>query len=199
MPTDMLPPGPARCPWCGTDPIYVAYHDSEWGVPERGSRALWEKLVLDGFQAGLSWITILRKRDAFRAAFAGFDPRTVARWGEPEVQRLLGNAGIVRHRGKIEAAIQSARAWERIEDRQGFSGFIWQHTDGRPVQNRFRTPAEVPAETDVSRRLSRALKAEGIRFCGPTIVYAFLQAAGVVNDHLLTCPRHAAVAALAQG
>lgn len=199
MPTDMLPPGPARCPWCGTDPVYVAYHDREWGVPERNSRALWEKLVLDGFQAGLSWITILRKRDAFRAAFAGFDPRIVARWGEPQVQRLLGNAGIVRHRGKIEAAIQSARAWERIEDRQGFSGFIWQHTDGQPVQNRFRTPAEVPAETDVSRRLSRALKAEGIRFSGPTIVYAFLQAAGVVNDHLLTCPRHAGVAALAQG
>lgn len=199
MPTEMMPPGPARCPWCGTDPVYVAYHDREWGVPERNSRALWEKLVLDGFQAGLSWITILRKRDAFRAAFAGFDPRIVARWGEPQVQRLLGNAGIVRHRGKIEAAIQSARAWERIEDRQGFSGFIWQHTDGHPVQNRFRTPAEVPAETDVSRRLSRALKAEGIRFSGPTIVYAFLQAAGVVNDHLLTCPRHAEVAALAQG
>ena len=199
MPTEMMPPGPARCPWCGTDPVYVAYHDREWGVPERNSRALWEKLVLDGFQAGLSWITILRKRDAFRAAFAGFDPWIVARWGEPQVQRLLGNAGIVRHRGKIEAAIQSARAWERIEDRQGFSGFIWQHTDGQPVQNRFRTPAEVPAETDVSRRLSRALKAEGIRFCGPTIVYAFLQAAGVVNDHLLTCPRHAEVAALAQG
>jgi DNA-3-methyladenine glycosylase I len=199
MPAEMMPPGPARCPWCGTDPVYVAYHDREWGVPERNSRALWEKLVLDGFQAGLSWITILRKRDAFRAAFAGFDPRIVARWGEPQVQRLLGDAGIVRHRGKIEAAIQSARAWERIEDRQGFSGFIWQHTDGQPVQNRFRTPAEVPAETDVSRRLSRALKAEGIRFSGPTIVYAFLQAAGVVNDHLLTCPRHAEVAALAQG
>lgn len=199
MPTDMMPPGPARCPWCGTDPGYVAYHDREWGVPERDSRALWEKLVLDGFQAGLSWITILRKRDAFRLAFAGFDPRIVARWGEPQVQRLLGDAGIVRHRGKIEAAIQSARAWERIEDRQGFAGFIWQHTDGHPVQNRFRTPAEVPAETALSRGLSRALNAEGIKFSGPTIVYAFLQATGVVNDHLLGCPRHAEVAALAQG
>ena len=155
--------------------------------------------MLDGFQAGLSWITILRKRDAFRAAFAGFDPRTVARWGDAEVQVLLGNAGIVRHRGKIEAAIQSARAWERIEDRQGFAEFIWQHTDGRPVHNKFSTPAEVPTETDVSRSLSRALKAEGIRFSGPTIVYAFLQATGVVNDHLLGCPRHAEVAALAQG
>jgi DNA-3-methyladenine glycosylase I len=199
MTADWLSPDPERCPWCGTDPVYVAYHDTEWGVPERDSRALWEKLVLDGFQAGLSWITILRKRDAFRAAFAGFDPRTVARWGDPEVQGLLGNAGIVRHRGKIEAAIQSARAWERIEDRQGFADFIWQHTDGRPLQNRFRTPAEVPTETGLSRSLSKALKAEGIRFSGPTIVYAFLQATGVVNDHLLGCPRHAEVAARAQG
>ena len=197
MAEDVPRPGPARCPWCGTDPLYVAYHDTEWGVPERDSRALWEKLVLDGFQAGLSWITILRKRDAFRAAFAGFDPRTVARWGDAEVQGLLGNAAIVRHRGKIEAAIQSARAWERIEARQGFADFIWQHTDGRPVHNRFRTPAEVPTETDVSRSLSKALKAEGIRFSGPTIVYAFLQASGIVNDHLVTCLRHAEVAALA--
>jgi DNA-3-methyladenine glycosylase I len=197
MTEDWPSPEPARCPWCGIDPVYVAYHDTEWGVPERDSRALWEKLVLDGFQAGLSWITILRKRAAFRAAFAGFDPRTVARWGEPEVQVLLGNAGIVRHRGKIEATIQSARAWERIEDRQGFADFIWQHADGRPVQNSFRTPAEVPTQTGVSRSLSKALKAEGIRFSGPTIVYAFLQATGVVNDHLLGCPRHAEVAALA--
>ena len=199
MTADWLSPDPELCPWCGTDPVDVAYHDTEWGVPERDSRALWEKLVLDGFQAGLSWITILRKRDAFRAAFAGFDPRTVARWGDPEVQGLLDNAGIVRHRGKIEAAIQSARSWERIEDRMGFANFIWQHADGRPLQNRFRSPAEVPTETDVSRSLSRALKAEGIRFSGPTIVYAFLQATGVVNDHLLGCPRHAEVAALAQG
>jgi DNA-3-methyladenine glycosylase I len=168
-------------------------------VPERDSRALFEKLILDGFQAGLSWITILRKRDAFRAAFAGFDPRAVARWGEPDVQVLLGNAGIVRHRGKIEAAIQSARAWERIEDRMGVADFIWQHADGRPVQNIFRTPAEVPTETALSRSLSKALKAEGIRFSGPTIVYAFLQATGVVNDHLLGCHRHAEVAALARG
>jgi DNA-3-methyladenine glycosylase I len=197
MTEDWPSPEPARCPWCGIDPVYVAYHDTEWGVPERDSRALWEKLVLDGFQAGLSWITILRKRAAFRAAFAGFDPRTVARWGEPEVQVLLCNAGIVRHRGKIEATIQSARAWERIEDRQGFADFIWQHADGRPVQNSFRTPAEVPTQTGVSRSLSKALKAEGIRFSGPTIVYAFLQATGVVNDHLLGCPRHAEVAALA--
>ena len=199
MTADCISNGPDRCLWCGSDPVYVAYHDTEWGVPERDSRALWEKLVLEGFQAGLSWITILRKRDAFRAAFAGFDPREVARWGEAEVQLLLGNAGIVRHRGKIEAAIQSARAWERIEDRQGFADFIWQQTDGRPVQNRFRSPAEVPAETGISRSLSKALKAEGIRFSGPTIVYAFLQASGLVNDHLLDCPRHLEVAALGQG
>jgi DNA-3-methyladenine glycosylase I len=199
MTADCISNGPDRCLWCGSDPVYVAYHDTEWGVPERDSRALWEKLVLEGFQAGLSWITILRKRDAFRAAFAGFDPREVARWGKAEVQLLLGNAGIVRHRGKIEAAIQSARAWERIEDRQGFADFIWQHTDGRPVQNRFRSPAEVPAETGISRSLSKALKAEGIRFSGPTIVYAFLQASGLVNDHLLDCPRHLEVAALGQG
>jgi DNA-3-methyladenine glycosylase I len=185
---------PARCPWCGTDPLYVAYHDTEWGVPEHDPRALWEKLVLDGFQAGLAWITILRKRDAFRAAFAGFDPNVIASWGEPEVQRLLADPGIVRHRGKIEATIDSARAFQRIEAREGFAPFIWRHTGGRPLVNRFASMAEVPAETDLSRRLSKDLKAEGIRFCGPTIVYAFLQACGVVNDHLLTCPRHAELA-----
>jgi DNA-3-methyladenine glycosylase I len=184
------PETPVRCPWCGTDPLYVAYHDQEWGVAEYDSRALWEKLVLDGFQAGLSWITILRKRDAFRSAFAGFDPQVVARWGEPEVQVLLANPGIVRHRGKIEAAIQSARAWERIEARQGFADFLWQYTGGRPVLNRFQTPAQVPAETGLSRRLSRDLRSAGFKFCGPTIVYAFMQATGMVNDHLVSCHRH---------
>jgi DNA-3-methyladenine glycosylase I len=169
----------------------VAYHDTEWGVPEHDPRALWEKLVLDGFQAGLAWITILRKRESFRAAFAGFDPNVIAGWGEPEVQRLLADPGIVRHRGKIEATIDSARAFKRIEARAGFAHFIWRHTEGRPVVNRFATMADVPAETDLSRRISKGLKAEGVRFCGPTIVYAFLQACGVVNDHLVTCPRHA--------
>ena len=185
-----------RCPWCGSDPLYVAYHDEEWGVPEWDGRALYEKLMLDGFQAGLAWITILRKREAFRDAFAGFRPDVVARWGEADVVRLLGNAGIVRHRGKIEAAIDGARAWARIEEREGFAPFLWKFVDGEPVQSRLAAMQEVPAETGTSKAMSRALKAEGFRFCGPTIVYAFMQAVGMVNDHLLTCPRHVEVAAL---
>jgi DNA-3-methyladenine glycosylase I len=186
-----------RCPWCGTDPLYVAYHDTEWGVPERDGRALWEKLILDGFQAGLSWITILRKRAAFRAAFADFDPATVASWGEPEVARLLADPGIIRHRGKIEGTIRSARAYLTIEEREGFSHFLWRFLDGRPQQNRFAQLSEVPAATALSEAMSRALKREGFAFCGPTITYAFMQATGMVNDHLTTCPRHAEVAALA--
>mgnify|MGYP000028643217 CR=1 FL=1 len=186
-----------RCAWCGTDPLYVAYHDTEWGVPEYDARALWEKLILDGFQAGLAWITILRKRENFRAAFDGFDPRRIARWGEADVVRLLGDPGIVRSRAKIEAAIGNARAWERIEDSRGFAAFLWDFVDGRPVQNAWAGMAEVPAQTDTSRAMSKALKAEGFRFCGPVIVYAFMQATGMVNDHVVTCPRHAAVARLA--
>jgi DNA-3-methyladenine glycosylase I len=185
-----------RCGWVGEAPVYIAYHDREWGVPERDSRALYEKLVLDGFQAGLSWITILRKRENFRAAFQGFEPRRIARWNEAEVRRLLGNAGIVRHRGKIESAIGNARAWLEIEDREGFSDFIWSRVDGVPIQNAWSRLEDVPAATPLSERLSRDLKAAGFRFCGPTIVYAFMQAVGMVNDHLVTCPRHAAVAAL---
>lgn len=185
-----------RCAWCGSDPLYVAYHDEEWGVPERDPRALWEKLVLDGFQAGLAWITILRKRERFRAAFSGFDPAVVAGWGEAEVARLLADPGIVRHRGKIEAAIGNARAYLEIEAREGFAPFLWKHVDGVPVQNRFATMAEVPAETEVSRRMSRELRRAGFRFCGPTIVYAVMQATGMVNDHLTGCPRHDAVARL---
>ena len=182
-----------RCPWCGNDPLYVAYHDTEWGVPERDGRALWEKLVLDGFQAGLAWITILRKRENFRTAFAGFDPATVARWGEPEIARLLADAGIVRHRGKIEATIAGARAYLDIEEREGFSNFCWEFVDGAPIRNCFATQAEVPAETPLSHRFSKELKARGFRFCGPTIVYAWMEATGMVNDHLVTCPRHAAL------
>jgi DNA-3-methyladenine glycosylase I len=188
---------PKRCPWCGTDPLYVAYHDEEWGVPEWDSRALYEKLVLDGFQAGLAWITILRKRDAFRSGFAGFRPEIVASWGEPEVVRLLGDAEIVRHRGKIEAAIDGARAWLRIEEREGFDRFVWKFVDGRPVQTQRGDMSDIPAQTETSVALSRALKAEGFRFCGPTIVYAFMQAVGMVNDHITRCPRHAQVAAMA--
>ncbi len=185
-----------RCSWCGTDPLYVDYHDTEWGVPEWDSRALWEKLILDGFQAGLAWITILRKRDAFRQAFQGFDPHVIAKWGEPDVQRLLGDAGIVRHRGKIEATIGNARAWAEIEAREGFDKFLWSYLDGRPLQNRFASMAEVPAETDLSKQISKDLKKAGFRFCGPTIVYAFMQAVGMVNDHLVTCPAHERVARL---
>ena len=183
-----------RCGWCGQEPIYVEYHDTEWGVPEYDSRALWEKLILDGFQAGLSWLTILKKRDAFRAGFDGFDPRIVAGYGTDEVTRLLGDAGIVRHRGKIEATIGNARAWAEIEARQGFDTFLWSYVDGKPLQNRFRTLADVPAETKLSRQVSKDLKAAGFKFCGPTIVYAFMQATGLVNDHLVTCPRHREVA-----
>ena len=187
-----------RCGWCGTDPIYVAYHDDEWGVPERDARALYEKLVLDGFQAGLSWYTILRKRDAFRAGFAGFDPDVVATWGEPEVTGLLGDAGIVRHRGKIEAAITNAQAWRQLEDTYpgGFSGFIWSAVDGRPVQRGLTELAQVPATDPRTDELAKRLKKAGFRFCGPTIVYAFAQAVGMFNDHLVTCPAHARCAAL---
>lgn len=182
-----------RCPWCGTDPLYVAYHDTEWGVPERDGRALWEKLVLDGFQAGLAWITILRKREAFRAAFAGFRPEIVAGWGEAEIARLLADPGIVRHRGKIAAAIRGARAFLAIEEREGFAAFLWDHVDGEPVQNAWATPREVPATTPLAERLSKRLTERGFAFCGPTITYAFMQAVGMVNDHLASCPRHAAL------
>ncbi len=185
-----------RCPWCGDDPLYQAYHDHEWGVPERDGRALWEKLVLDGFQAGLAWITILRKRDAFRAAFDGFEPGVIARWGEDDVRRLLADPGIVRHRGKIEATIGNARAYLAIEEAEGFAPFLWSFVDGAPVQNRPRVMEDVPTDTPVSREMSRALRARGFKFCGPTIVYAFMEATGMVNDHLVTCPAHARVAAL---
>jgi DNA-3-methyladenine glycosylase I len=190
---------PERCAWCGDDPLYVAYHDTEWGVPEYDSRALWEKLILDGFQAGLAWITILRKRDNFRNAFKGFDPNAIAGWGAAEVDRLLSDPGIVRHRGKIEAAIGNARAWQAIEEKEGFSQFVWNRVDGRPIQANPQGMAEVPAETPLSRQVSRDLKAAGFKFCGPTIVYAWMQACGVVNDHVVTCHRHADVARMGRG
>jgi DNA-3-methyladenine glycosylase I len=187
-----------RCPWCGIDPIYVAYHDDEWGAPEWDSRALWEKLILDGFQAGLSWITILKKRENFRKAFGGFDPERIARYDEAEVVRILADPGVVRHRGKIEAAIGNARAWIEIEEEGGFDRFLWDFTGGAPIQNAFGAMGEVPAETPLSREISKALKARGFKFCGPTIVYAFMQAVGMVNDHLTGCPRHAAVARMSR-
>ena len=186
-----------RCEWCGSDPLYVSYHDHEWGVPEWDSRALWEKLILDGFQAGLAWITILRKRENFRAAFKGFDPHLIAEWGDDEVSQLLSDPGIIRHRGKIEATIGNARAWQEIEAETGFDEFLWRYVDGIPLQNRFLTMADIPGESRLSQQISKDLKRAGFKFCGPTIVYAFMQAVGMVNDHIVACPRHAAVADLA--
>jgi len=183
-----------RCGWAGDDAIYQAYHDTEWGVPEHDRRALWEKLVLDGFQAGLSWLTILRKRENFRAAFEGFDPNIIAGWDETDVERCLNDRGIIRHRGKIEATIGNARAWQKIEAEQGFERYLWDFVDGRPIQNRWKNLTEVPAETEISRAISTDLKKRGFKFCGPVIVYAFMQAVGMVNDHLVTCPCHARVA-----
>jgi len=187
-----------RCGWAGPDQIYLDYHDSEWGVPEHDSRALWEKLVLDGFQAGLSWITILKKRENFRTAFAGLDPDVIAGWDEAEIARLLSDPGIIRHRGKIAATIGNAQAWQRIECNGGFDRFLWDYVDGVPIQNQWQTLAQVPAYTALSERISKDLKSAGFRFCGPTIVYAFMQAVGMVNDHLVTCPRHEDVSLMAK-
>jgi DNA-3-methyladenine glycosylase I len=191
--------GAVRCPWPGEDPLYVAYHDEEWGVPEFDDRALYEKLVLDGFQAGLSWITILRKRENFRRAFAGFEPQKIARFGERQVTRLLQDEGIIRSRAKIEAAIKGARLWLEImeKDKGGFTHFIWKHVDGRPRVNRYRTAGQVPAKTKMSEALSKDLKDHGFNFCGPVIVYAFAQAVGMVNDHIVACHRYEPCAKLA--
>jgi DNA-3-methyladenine glycosylase I len=187
-----------RCWWPGADPLYVAYHDTEWGVPEYDSRALFEKLILDGFQAGLSWITILRKRENFRQAFSNFDPAAIARFGPAQVDALMRDAGIVRNRAKIDATVASARAWLSIEEREGFSTFLWDFVDGRPLQPSPRTRADIPTESEISRRISKALKSQGFNFCGPTIVYAFMQAVGITNDHLVGCFRHPECAALSE-
>jgi DNA-3-methyladenine glycosylase I len=181
------PDGRARCPWAGRDPLYVAYHDAEWGKPERDGRALFEKLILDGFQAGLSWITILRKRDAFRDAFDGFDPLSMACYNDKQVEKLMRNGGIVRNRAKIEGAILSARAWIEIENAEGFSNYLWRFVDYEPVVNTFRRVSETPTQTPLSEKIARDLKKRGFRFCGPTIVYAFMQAVGMVDDHLVDC------------
>src|SRR6202044_434066 len=164
-----------RCWWPGDDPLYLTYHDTEWGVPEYDSRALYEKLVLDGFQAGLSWITILRKRENFRKAFDNFAPEKVARYGARDINRLLKNEGIIRSRAKIEAAIKGARFWLEIEAKQpgGFAEMIWKHVDGKPQQNRLKSADQIPAKTEMSEALSRDLKQQGFSFCGPVIVYAF--------------------------
>jgi DNA-3-methyladenine glycosylase I len=184
--------GLQRCPWPGEDPLYVAYHDTEWGVPEYDDRALFEKLILDGFQAGLSWITILRKRDNFRKAFDGFEPAKIARYGDKKIAALMADAGIVRNRAKIEGSVNSARAYLTIMDEgPGFSRFLWDFVDGKPMVNHFKTTASVPAATPVSTKMSKELVARGFKFVGPTIVYAFMQATGMVNDHLVTCHCHA--------
>ena len=190
--------GNHRCDWPGHDSIYVDYHDTEWGVPEFDSRALFEKLLLDGFQAGLSWITILRKRDSFRNGFRGFDPHKISRFTAKDVERLMNDAGIVRNRSKIESSITSARAYLEIDAREGFNNYLWRYVDGRPIQNRLRHMGEMQAQTDLSQRISKDLKKAGFNFVGPTIVYAFMQAVGMVNDHLIGCYRHDECAALAE-
>src|SRR5687768_12849178 len=186
-----------RCPWCGSDPVYVAYHDDEWGVPEFDDRALFEKLLLDGFQAGLSWITILRKREAFREAFDGFQPDIIARYDAKKLKSLMNDARIVRNRAKIEASVGNARAYLKIAEQRKFSDYLWDFTGGSPKLNRFRSMGQIPAETPLAQKIWKELRALGFKFVGPTIVYAFMQAVGMVNDHLVSCYRHAEVEALA--
>lgn len=187
--------GICRCSWCGTDPLYVHYHDTDWGVPEYDSRALWEKLVLDGFQAGLSWITILRKRENFRSAFDGFNPDTIVSYDSRKIESLMQDAGIVRNRMKIEGTVASAKAYLEIEN---FSNYLWGFIDGVPLQSNLTSMAQVPAKTQLAEKISKDLKQRGFKFCGPTIVYAFMQACGLVNDHMVDCHRYTAVQKLAR-
>ncbi len=184
-----------RCTWCGEDPLYQAYHDTEWGVAEYDGRALWEKLILDGFQAGLSWITILRKRENFRAAFAGFDPEIIATWGEEDVTRLLQDPGIVRHRGKIAATITNARAYLDLGGADAFSEMIWGYVGGAPLIGHYSAQKDVPTASALSTQISKDLKKAGFKFCGPTIVYAWLEACGVFMNHTTTCQRYAVLSA----
>ena len=190
---------PVRCGWSVKEPIYIAYHDEEWGVPEYDPRALYEKLILDGFQAGLSWITILKKRENFRAAFDDFVPEKIARYGKREVNRLMKNAGIIRSNAKIEAAVRGARLWLEIEEKErgGFTEFIWKHVDGKPRVNHYKSVGQIAPKTKMSEDLAKELKSRGFNFCGPVIVYAFAQAVGMVNDHIVSCHRHGPCARLA--
>jgi len=184
--------GKARCPWCGSDPLYVAYHDQEWGVPCHDERALFEFLILEGAQAGLSWITILRKRENYRRAYHGFDALKIARYGAKDVARLLADAGIVRNRLKVEASIANARATLDLYEQGGsLDGLLWSFVDGKPKLNRWKRMDQVPTITPQAERLSNELKRRGFRFIGPTVMYAHMQATGMVNDHLVSCPRHA--------
>ena len=180
-----------RCHWAESDPLLRTYHDEEWGIPEHDSRALWEKLMLDGFQAGLSWLTILRKRDAFRKAFRNFDPHAVARFTEKDIACLLEEPGIVRSRAKIEATIHGARIYTQMEKSgEDFATYIWTMAGGKPIVNRWKVQGEVPAKTPLSEAISAALKKRGFKFVGPVIVYAWMQATGIVNDHATTCFRY---------
>ncbi|MFJ6024685.1 DNA-3-methyladenine glycosylase I [Brevundimonas sp. NPDC092305] len=189
-----------RCAWCGIDPLYVAYHDEEWGVPEYDSRALWEKLVLDGFQAGLAWITILRKREGMRDAFDGFDPEKIAAYGEADIERLLGDARIIRSRAKINSAIKGARIWlEMQESGEDFSEWLWSFVGGAPITNHWPDSDARPVATPESEAMAKALKKRGFTFCGPVIVYAFMQAVGMVNDHGVECFRHREIQAMKRG
>ena len=191
-----MPDSLHRCAWCGSDPLYVAYHDEEWGVPERDARALWEKLVLDGFQAGLAWITILRKREGMRDAFDGFDPEKVAAYGEADIARLLGDARIIRSRAKINSAIKGAKIWlEMRETGEDFSEWLWSFVGGAPIQNAWPDSGARPTQTPESEAMAKALKARGFTFCGPVIVYAFMQAVGMVDDQGVECFRHGQVRA----
>jgi len=187
-----------RCTWPGDDPLYIAYHDEEWGVPVRDSRDLFEKLILDGFQAGLSWITILRRKDGFLAAFDGFDPEKIARYGERDIERLMQDRGIIRNRLKILATIGNAQVYLDMERNSpgSFSQFLWSFTDGATLHNNWQGHGDLPAATPQSEAMSRALKQKGFKFCGPTICYAFMQAVGMVNDHVTSCFRHAELAYL---
>ena len=180
-----------RCWWAGSDPLYISYHDTEWGVPVHDDRTLFEFLLLEGAQAGLSWLTILRKRDAYRRAFIGFDPAAVAAFDEDKIAALLADPGIVRNRLKVRAAVDNARAFQVVQRQFGsFDAYVWGFVGGRPLVNEWATLAEVPAETAISRALSADLKRRGFRFVGPTIIYATMQAVGLVNDHLVSCFRH---------
>jgi DNA-3-methyladenine glycosylase I len=186
-----------RCPWAGaTGTEYARYHDEEWGVPMIDDRALFEKLTLEGFQAGLSWITILRKRENFRKAFQNFDAARIARFTERDIARLMNDEGIIRNRAKIEAAISNAKAYLALSERMPFSHFVWGLIDGRPIINSLKSVKDAPTETDASKRMSKALKAEGFRFVGSTTLYAFMQSTGMVNDHVVSCFRHAPCAKL---
>jgi DNA-3-methyladenine glycosylase I len=187
----------ARCPWAGIDDaLYARYHDEEWGVPHADEHRLFEKLVLEGFQSGLSWLIILRKREGFRRAFHDFDPARIARYTERDVARLMADPGIVRNRLKVEATVDNAKAYLALRKTRTLASFLWEHAGGRPQINRAQKVGDVPAATDVSLRMSKALKKQGFRFVGPTTVYSFMQATGMVNDHLIGCPRHAACAKL---